>query len=270
MKRLINILIVLIIPISGFATAQAGDRLIWNGDTLTVLADPLALRDDIDSLRSKLFGEKKAGINTACWRGYIADWTIVENEIYLSNIFSCNYYDDSIKSDLKEVFGAECRNGKVKATWISGKMLIPQGKRIHSFPNGYDYFYETELVLTFKKGILTEKKEYDNSKSFKSIFTKNQDSLQNFIYKNIEWNKIPNMKDEKIRVIISIQSGETRKPDSVHIVKSSDNEILNQEALRVGNLIPEWDVYYKLGEVYRMKWNLPIIFDEQRRKKYTR
>lgn len=96
------------------------------------------------------------------------------------------------------------------------------------------------------------------------------DSLQNFIYSNIDWNKIPDLKDEKIRVIISIQSGETRKPDSITILRGSENEIFNQEALRVVKLIPEWDVYYKLGEVYRMKWTLAIIFDEQRRKKYAR
>lgn len=270
MKRLINILIVLIIPICGFATGQAGDRLIWNGDTLTVFSNPLELRNDIDSLRSKLFGEKEAGINTACWRGYIAEWAIIGNEIFLTNIFSCNYYDDSIKSNLKAVFGKEYENGMVKANWISGKILIPKGKLIHYVHSGYESFYETELVLTFKNGILIEQHEYDNSKSYKSIFTEKQDSLQNFIYSNIEWSKIPDLKNEKVRVFISIQSGETIKPDSILIVRRSNNEILNQEALRVINLIPEWDVYYRLGEVYRMKWTIPIIFDEQRRKRYAR
>ena len=268
MKRLINILISLIIPIFGFATGQAGDILIWNGDTLTIFSNPLELRSDIDSLRPKLFGEKDAGINTACWRGYIAEWTIIENEIYLTNIFSCNY--DSIKSDLKVVFGSECKNGTVQATWVTGNILIPKGKLINYVHLGYDSFYETELVLTLKKGKLIEQKEYDNSKSYKSMFPENEDSLQNFIYSNIDWNKIPDLKDEKIRVFISIQSGQTTKPDSIVILRGSENEILNQEALRVVRLIPEWDVYYKLGEVYRMKWTLPIIFDEQRRKKYAR
>lgn len=162
MKRLINILIALIIPIFGFATGQAGDILIWNGDTLTVFSNPLELRSDIDSLRPRFFGEKDASINTACWRGYIAEWTIIENEIYLTNIFSCNY--DSIKSDLKVVFGSECENGIVKATWLTGNILIPKGKLINYVHMGYDSFYETELVLTFKNGILTGQKKYDNSK----------------------------------------------------------------------------------------------------------
>jgi hypothetical protein len=103
MKRLINILILLIIPISGFANGRlASDRLIWNGDTLKVFVfskpfELLDLRNDIDSLRSKLFGDKEAELNTASWREYIAEWTIIENEIYLTNIFSLNYYHDSIK-----------------------------------------------------------------------------------------------------------------------------------------------------------------------------
>ena len=270
MKKLINILIVLIIPFTGFATGQAGDILIWNGDTLSVFANPLELRNDIDSLRSKLFGEKEAGINTACWRGYIAEWTVIENEIYLTNIFSCNYDDDGIKCDLEDVFGTICKDGKVKATWMTGNIVIPKGKLIHYIHSGYDSFFETELVLTFKNGMLIEQKKYDNSKSYKSIFSENHDSLQNFIYKNIDWNKVPELKGEKIRVIITIQSGETRMPDSILIVRKSENDLLNQEALRVVNLIPEWDVYYRLGEVYRMRWTFPISFDEQKRIKYNR
>jgi len=270
MKRFINILIALIIPIFGFATGQAGDILIWNGDTLTVFSNPLELRNDIDSLRPKLFGEKDASINTACWRGYIAEWTIIENEIYLTNIFSCNFFDDGIKSDLETVFGSEYNSGKVKASWINGEILIPKGEVIHYIHDGYESFYETELVLTFKKGILIEQKEYDNSKSYKSVFSENEDSLQNFIYSNIDWNKIPDLNDGKERVFISIQSGETMKPDSIRILRGVESELFNQEALRVAKLIPEWNVYYRHGEVYRMTWTFPIIFDEQRRKKYDR
>lgn len=270
MKRIINIFIALIISISVFSTGQAGDILIWDGERLIVFSNPLELRNDIDSLRPKLFGEKNAGMNTACWRGYIAEWTMIDNEIFLTNIYSCNYYEDSIKSDLKTVFGAEYNNGRVKASWLTGKILIPKGKVVHYVHSGYESFYETELELTFKNGILTEQIRFDNSKSYKSIYTEKQDSLQNFIYNNIDWNKVPDLKDEKKRVIIMITSGETKKPDSVLIVRPCDNGILNQEALRVVKLLPEWDVYYKHGVVYRMKWSLPIIFDEQKRMKYAR
>lgn len=270
MKRLINILILLILPFLLFATAQAGDRLIWNGDTLNIFSNPLELRNDIDSLRSKLFGKKENGFNTGCWRGYIAEWTIIENEIYLTNITSCiNNY--STKSDLGAVFGAEYENGKVKANWMTGKIIIPKGEIIHEINDAYSSIYETELVLTFDNGILTDQKTYDNSKSYKSRLTENQDSLQEFIYTNIDWHNIPDLKDEALKVYISVQTGgETSKPENITIIRGTDNKLLNQEALRVINLIPEWDVYYKRGEVFNVFWTIPVIFNEQRRKKYAR
>jgi hypothetical protein len=276
MKRIINIIIALIIPFSGLAEGiLTVDRLIWNGDTSNVfvlskpLADLLYLRNDIDSIRSKLFEEKEAGVNRFCMSGYIADWTIIENEIYLTNIFSINFSIDSTKSDLKTVFGNEYENGMVKATWISEQLVILRGKLIHCTDPAYQ-FYESELALTFKDGKLVEQKVYDNTKSYKSIFTENQDSLQNFIYSNIDWKKVPELKNEKVKVAINITSGETSKSAIADILRGADNEILNQEALRVVNLIPEWNVYYRRGEFYKIRWLVTVIFDEQKRLKYSR
>lgn len=269
MKRLINILIILIFPISVLATGQVGDRLYWKTDTLSVFSNPLELRVDIDSLRPKLFGKKEAGMNTACWRGYIAEWTLIENELYLTNILSCNYYEDGIKADLKTVFGTEYQNGKVKANWVTGEILIPKGELIHYVHSGYGSFYQSEVVLTFKNGILNNQIEYDNSNSYKSIFSEDQDTLKGFIYRNIDWEKIPDLENEKVKIIVTIQTGKTRKPDSVEILRGTENEIFDQEVIRVIKLLPEWDVYYKLGEVYRMKWAFPIVFDEDKRKKYA-
>lgn len=269
MKRLINLTIILFFPLALFATRQVGDKLIWNGDTLTIFSNPLELRSDIDSLRSILFGKKEEGFSTACWRGYIAEWTMIKNEIYLTNITNC-INDYSTKANLKAVFGDECKNGKVKAGWMSGEIIIPKGKLIHDFNSAYLSIYETEHVLIFNKGKLTGEKNYDNSKSYKSILTENQDSLQEFIYTNIDWHNIPDLKNDTLKVYVSLQSGATRKPENITIIRDADNELLNVEALRVIDLIPEWDVYYKLGEVLVMTWTIPVLFSEEKRKKYAR
>ena len=189
MKRFAYILAIIIFPLSLYATGQVGDSLIWNGDILTVFSNPLELRQDIDALRPILFGDKETDINSACRRGYIAEWTIVDNELYLTNIYSCNYYQDSIKADLGVLFGQNYNNGKVKALWVTGTLLIPKGKLIYYVHSGYDSFYETELILTFEKGELVDQKEYDNSKSHKSVYRENKDSLQRFIYSNINWKR---------------------------------------------------------------------------------
>lgn len=118
MKNLIALFIILSFPIVGLATGQAGDIIIWKGDTLSLYSNPLELRTDIESLRQKLFGNKEAGMSTACWRGYIAEWTVIENIISLTNIFSCNYDQDNVQANLLELFGSSYKNGRVKASWL--------------------------------------------------------------------------------------------------------------------------------------------------------
>jgi hypothetical protein len=41
MKRLFYLLAALISPLTVFATAQEGNMLIWNGDTLSIFLNPL-------------------------------------------------------------------------------------------------------------------------------------------------------------------------------------------------------------------------------------
>lgn len=74
----------------------------------------------------------------------MAEWSIIEDEIYLTNIFSCQYYQDSIKSDLKTLFGDKCKNGRVKADWITGDFTVPKGKILQRILFG-SHFYEFEV-----------------------------------------------------------------------------------------------------------------------------
>lgn len=266
MKRLIQILITLcLFPFCSFATGQAGDILIFKGDTLSLFSNPL--EQYLDSKSERIFnGKKLEWTSTACYRGYRATWEVSNDSLFLIKVQKGCYSETPEYFDLKSEFGSE----RVFAHWFTGKTLAPKGKQIHYVHSGYDSFYEKELVLTFTSGLLSAQIEYDNSKSYKSIFTENQDSLQTFIYTNIDWSKIPDLKDESIKVFVTIQSSETLKPDSIQIIRGSENELINEEAIRVIELLPEWDVYYQKGKVYRMKWTIPIIFNEEKRKKYAR
>ncbi len=265
MKRLIQVLIFsFLFPLFGFGTSQAGDILIFKGDTLTLFSNPLEQYFDIKSERT-LNGKKLEWTSTACYRGYRATWEVTNDSLFLIRVQKGCYSEAPEYFDLKSEFDSE----RVFAEWFTGKALVPRGKQIHYLHSGYESFYEKELVLSFTRGLLFEHIEYDNSKSYKSVFTENQDSLQKFIYTNINWKNIPNLNDKSLSVFITIQSGETLKPDSIQIVRASDNELINKEAIRVLELLPEWNVYYRQGKVYRMKWTIPVIFNEEKRKKYA-
>ncbi len=250
---------------SGFSTGQAGDVLIYQGDTLALFSNPLEQYLEIKTERT-INDYELTWTSTACYRGYQATWELVNDSLYLLKVQKGCYSEELKYFDLTKEFGTD----RVFAHWFIGKTLAPKGDLIHYVHSGYGSFYQSELVLTFKDGILTDKIEYDNSNSYKSVFSENQDSLQNFIYKNINWSVIPDLHDESKKVFITIQSGESTKPDSIKLVRGSDIEILNKEAIRVINMLPEWDVYYRKGEVYQMKWAIPITFNEEKRKKYAR
>ncbi len=53
-------------------------------------------------------------------------------------------------------------------------------------------------------------------------------------------------------------------------MKKSYNPLFDQEAERVIKSLPEWDVYFKRGEVYPMRWNIVVNFDEANRQQYGR
>ncbi|MFA6925137.1 MAG: hypothetical protein WC223_12905 [Bacteroidales bacterium] len=266
MRNIFAILIVIIFPLTVFSTAQLGDIIILKNDTLTVFSNPLELRQDIESLRPRLFGNNSGQTSTDCWRGYIAEWTVIDGEIFLTNIFDC---DCKLKADLNKLFPKEIKNGKIKASWLTDNLYIQKGKMLYYVHGGYESIYEKELVLTFEKGRLKSQKELDNSKTHISIYTQ-QDRLVGFVQRHINWTNLPDLKGKRLTVYVGCQTGVSTKPDSIKLLRGVDNDLFNKEALRVISLLPDWDVLYRHGEVCRTKWNLPVIFDDEWRKKYAR
>ena len=269
MRRIILSSFLLGYSLISVATPQAGDILIWKGDTLTLFANPLEGKPEIEKVRKHFFN-KYQRMTTACWRGYIAQWEIIEDRLFLTAIYSCFYYEDKIKADLKRLFPKEYHNGKIEAKWVTETVLVPMGECIHYSLYDYLAFYEKEMELKFEKGILKKKMIYDNSKSKKSIYAESKDSLNNFIYEHIDWQRIPDLGNKQLKIFLSFISSGTSTPDSFQIIRGTDNAILNEEALRAARLLPEWNVYYSKGKPVRVGWHFPIIFDENTRKKYNK
>jgi len=273
-KQILTNLFIAIGIIGVFATPQIPDKLIYNGDTLSVYlylpnefykpdTVPIGQYESIYTVN--LFGDKKTCISTACGRKYQATWEILDNQLYLTGIYSCCYYEDNIKADLTSLFKEKVINGKVKADWVTGNVFFQKGKMITRIDAELS-IYETDFEFEFSEGKLLNVKSYDNSKSRKSIYSQNQEKLIDFIYSNIDWNNLP-ISQEGVSVNVRFSANENGKVDEVKIMRG-DNETFNKEAIRVVKLIPEWDVFYIRGKHFRIPWNLPIIFSEENREKY--
>ena len=252
-----------------FASAQRGDILIYKQDTFELFANPLESHPEIKYLREGHFGlheDFKNGYITNCLRGYVAEWTIEDNQLYLSNIFTSYYPINSEKTDLKQLFGDKCINGKVKADWLNGTLISPQGNLIYSVHMTYESFYEKQVAFKFDRGNLIDVITYDNSKS--KISTYNQsENLAKFIYSNIDWDALPTF-DETILVSVCFSANEAGIIDSTVIKKGRDTTF-NNEAIRVIKSIPQWDILYKMGVHKRLTICYSIRFNAENRAKYN-
>lgn len=260
-----------LIPVAGYSTAQQGDILIIKNDTLTLFSNPLEQYPSIEQLRGKLFGNQKASGNTGCWRGYVAEWRLVNERLYLTNIYNCEYGKDRFKADLNALFKGRSRHGIVVANWVTGDLWIPRGKQVHYVHLGYSSTYEKETKLSIKGGNLVNTINYSYSDSRETVYVRNPDSLSAFLNKHINWTKLPDLKGKPVKLMLSFQSGTTGYPDSVRVIWNKDSLTLNEETIfkeeakRVTSLLP-WGIYYKNGKVFHEAYVIPFFFTEEKRR----
>jgi hypothetical protein len=238
-------------------TAQITDYLIYKGDTLAIYANPLESYFDSISRPDSIFDEY--GYNsTACWRGYIGYWELTNDSLFLIEL-----HGDSNQFDLSLIFKDRKTDCKIFADWYNYSIINPYGKLIHYEHMGYGSIYEFEREFTFSNGILNQIKEYDNSKSKKSVYTQDNKLLVNFLRINTDHSLLPDSV-EKAKVFVQIYKVDNEgKIDSISVVRGY-NETLDQEAMRVVKSIPEWDILYNHGERYNQTWTLPIVFEKKK------
>jgi hypothetical protein len=277
MRKLINTFLVFLISIQAFGTAQIPDILIYKGDTLSLFVCPLDYFYDKGLIHPKrLFGGSGC-FYTACYRNYIATWAIEENKLYLLSIrnacfptdmkyvnVSYNEGADTLGTeyaDLKTLFPDRFVNGRVLADWVNTKIISPKGKILYYIHDGFMSIFEKEVEFTIENGTLIQIQEFDNSRTRISKYTQDPELIKEFIKNNIDYSKLPKQ-DKPVKVMVGIYSAtEDGKIDKVSIIRGF-NEVFDKEAERVVKSIPQWDVFYRNGEITRgASWMIPVIFE---------
>jgi hypothetical protein len=264
MQRLTILIILVFYSALAYSTGQEGDIILWNNNKYFLHSNPLESYPQFDSMRSKLFGDQKSDWNTACYRGYVAEWEILSNRLYLTNIYACN--DRSKKADLNRLFPGKIKDRRMEANWVTEILIIPNGKCLFYGNLGYVSIYEIEYELTINNGELREIKKYDNEAHI-SVFTEKPDSLMKFIDFNIKWELIPDSILMK-KAVFTLSTTDNTKPE-IKLIRSSGSKILDDEASRVLTLLPDWDFYVQRGKVFKRYWIIPIVFSHDKKIKYT-
>jgi len=272
-----------------FATPQIPDFIIYNKDTLLLLAYPLQSYQPNENFASpkNLFNIEDC-FSTGCWRGYIATWEIINNKLYLTQIRNhCYRFIDSTRNfgseyaDLKALFPKKYKNGKVFADWVTRKIYAPFGKQLLSGYDVFDSVYEYEYEFNIENGIVKKVTKYHNKQVTSSVFSgkwddtddeflAQVDTLDKYIKSRINWERLPALsKDTVIKVEVFFEANETGIIDTVELLSNKTPNVFEKEVIRVIKPVP-WGSYIVRGKVrgmrghYRIDFSVPIDSQEER------
>ncbi|MFZ4481664.1 MAG: hypothetical protein ACOYNZ_17415, partial [Rhodoferax sp.] len=129
-------------------TAQIADCLTFQGQDYRLFAEPLSLW--LNKRRNRNIRFQR--ISTACWRGYVARWEVVDDRLFLTNI--SGHFQDGRELSVADLFPDDPE--LVLADWVTGTVRCPFGARLKYSHAGYSSIYEHDLILRFQDGVLME------------------------------------------------------------------------------------------------------------------
>ena len=147
----------------GILTAQETDLILIDGVQHNLFTNPLdAYREKYR--RDLIFLQDRP--NTACWRGYVAEWEIDEGRLFLLKVVGnisykgrgsdYSIFHDKVPATLSEIFGPV--SGPVPATWYTGELRVPLGEMIEYVHAGYGSRFLRYLLIPVVNGVCGEQK----------------------------------------------------------------------------------------------------------------
>jgi hypothetical protein len=135
-------------------TAQASDSIFYLGDGYPLFSEPLESYFDETHPRPPFQAP-----HTACWRGYIASWEIVENKLYLTELQA---WLENKEVGLTAVFPRKKK--PIFAKWFSGVLRLQKGEMLNYVHMGYASTFEQEVLLVVERGVVKTVETIDNVK----------------------------------------------------------------------------------------------------------
>jgi hypothetical protein len=281
MKKFIYIVSIIF---ATMANGQSTDVLIWKSDTLNLYSNPLELKADWEQLTPVITSQielnrfeksKDSVILINFWRNYKTEWFIENDSLYLTDLSSL--YSSEKNIGLNKVFSTIEK--RIFADWVNSSLTTFRGTctvcmGIHHKNTS---IYPNEKLLEFKNGVLIKTTDYKNSVLRESEFLSSDPNIYySFIYRNVEWSKLPDLSNKHLQVWVSVEprkNGKLRNIDwkntylidGSNLIDDPENTYI-KEAVRIAKKIPEWNVVIRHDKI--LNQNLSIVFNEQIKKKY--
>ena len=147
MKQFVIILIFLLFSVKGFSTQQVEDYLIFNKDTLYFYEFPDYINSPLEQIIITLGHIINPNvISSGCWRGYYAEWKIIDSTLYLSKVFDC-FTREVVKNNIVEkAIGRKFTNGLLKADWVNGNFSCGKVRILSLYISTYRHNFKFLIV----------------------------------------------------------------------------------------------------------------------------
>lgn len=260
------LLVLLWLPNVGRATAQEPDLLLYQGDTLLLQANPL---EQWLELLPKRPAEFRAVSSTACWRSYQATWQLEDKQLYLLRVVPCAA-ENPEPIDLRRWFVPDAQ-GRVAATWVTGRLAVALGNVLCYEPLGYTTIYERDWLLTLRQGQLTQQQIFDNQSCRHCGMPAGQ-ALAEQVYQAIDWHQVPRQQGQAYcLVVVKFQPDSTGHSSQITLVKKAGWPYDSLASVAARTLAAgEWGACYRFGRWLPYSWSVPVRFSEANRQRYYR
>jgi hypothetical protein len=126
-------------------TAQVTDTLIYNDEKLALCAELLG-----EYLAILGHDTPFKAPNTACWRGYVGQWVICNDRLYITALRG--WIKDRTEVDLSYLFPDYPK--KAFAHWVNREIKTTRGKLLDYVHGGFESVYEEELLFEIEYGVI--------------------------------------------------------------------------------------------------------------------
>lgn len=255
-----NFALLLFLFQQAFATVQTSDYLIYEGDTLKMRSFPL--ESYLEAHPNPIYETLFESVNTACWRGYVAYWTIYNDSLFLSDIWGESLDDRSVDKSL--IFTDVNEKQEVFASWVSDDLLTVFGERL--FLNTAFDLYSYERVFSVRSGKVIAINDYDNTKTSTPMVNM-EPLVRNYIQYNINYSNLANVPEQEAVLTVEFNVNDDGTIGDARVITIDEDypEDMKAEAIRVVKSIPQWDVFYHLGKPMTFPEWLNVRFSERLR-----
>lgn len=148
---------------AAFSTGQIAERINDNGVNKGLTKYLL----ELDSVSFSKLKERipKELVSTALWRGYIGNWKIKKDSLFLDSVIVRNRTSDTLRFvpiNIDDIYAAQRTPSGYFADWVTDTLRVVSGDVILYKHMGWESSWENEEFISVKGGLVKDRIVYEN------------------------------------------------------------------------------------------------------------